>query len=265
LGDRLQLLHKTPVDDVPLALCEFQGKLLVGKFQANSLADSLFLLLAAATLSFSSSLCLVCPVSPPLLFPSDYTHTGTSPKGFAPHQSCGLVSLELPYEGLELSLLFLLPSVFFSSTLSLSLALSLLLLLFSSTLSLAATAAATAALSFSSSLRLVCPVSPPLLFPSDYTHTGTSPKGFAPHQSCGLVSLELPYEGLELSLLLLLPSVFFSSTLSLSLLLLLLLLLSLSLLLCVLSVLYLLLSSSPLITHILAPVRRGLPPINRVD
>mmetsp|Transcript_25467 Transcript_25467/g.37560 ORF Transcript_25467/g.37560 Transcript_25467/m.37560 type:complete len:1258 (-) Transcript_25467:112-3885(-) len=30
LGDRLQLLHKTPLEDVPLALCEFHGKLLVG-------------------------------------------------------------------------------------------------------------------------------------------------------------------------------------------------------------------------------------------
>jgi splicing factor 3B subunit 3 len=30
LGDRLQLLHKTALEDVPLALCEFHGKLLVG-------------------------------------------------------------------------------------------------------------------------------------------------------------------------------------------------------------------------------------------
>lgn len=32
LGDRLQLLHKTALEDVPLALCEFHGKLLVGKY-----------------------------------------------------------------------------------------------------------------------------------------------------------------------------------------------------------------------------------------
>lgn len=30
LGDRLQLLHETEVEDIPLAMCEFHGKLLVG-------------------------------------------------------------------------------------------------------------------------------------------------------------------------------------------------------------------------------------------
>ena len=47
LGDRLQLLHKTAMEDVPLALCEFHGRLLVGECPASTPPlrqyDSLFM------------------------------------------------------------------------------------------------------------------------------------------------------------------------------------------------------------------------------